>query len=242
MEATCAETKGPQGTWPCRILQFGGESMKRSEQPFEFVAASYLVRIRSERASTLAEMAHHLRHCSEESIFYHTFQSLETHHYSVFSSDFAQWILAACNEAILAERLAAVDLRGVISLAELRSELVGIVEEHLQEYPQARDRAGFEPFHFCEAVEITVPLESRAYTLGELAEGIRRQSLQTLHYHLITSRLRLKLKTNDFSHWIDTGLGMPELAARLNDLDIYTNTLAGLREEAAEMLDSAVAP
>lgn len=216
--------------------------MKRSEHPFEFVAASYLVRIRTERARTLGEMARHLRVCSDESIFYHTFQSLETHHYSVFSSDFAQWILAACNEAVLAERLAAVDLRGVVSLGELRATLVGILEEHLEANPRARERDAFEPFHFCEAVEITVPLEGRAFTLQDLAEGIRRQSLQTLHYHLITSRLRLKLKTNDFSHWIDTGLGMPELAARLNDLDIYTNTLVGLREEAAGMLEAAVEP
>ena len=76
--------------------------MKRADEPFEFYAASYLVNIRKERAYTLADMAKHLRACSDESIFYHTFQSLETHHYSTFSSDFAQWVQAACNEAVLA--------------------------------------------------------------------------------------------------------------------------------------------
>jgi len=87
--------------------------MRHAQEAFQFVAASYLIRIRQERALTLSELASHLRACSEESIFYHTFQSLETHHYSTFSSDFAQWIQAGLNEQELAERLATVDLRGI---------------------------------------------------------------------------------------------------------------------------------
>ncbi len=215
--------------------------MNRAGQPFEFVAASYLVRIRRERARTLGDLGRFLRTCSDESIFYHTFQSLETHHYSAFSSDFAQWVLAACNEAALAERLATVDVRGVTSLEELRGALAGALEEHIQASPASAERPAFEPFHFCEAAEVTVPLETRAWTLGELAEGIRRLSLHTLSYHLITSRLRLKLQTNDFSHWIQHSLGRPDLAAKVNNVDFYTNTLEGVRDEVADLLAAEAA-
>lgn len=208
--------------------------------PFQFVAASYLIRIRAERAHTLRDMATHLRAASDESIFYHTFQSLETHHYSTFSSDFAQWVQAACNERELAERMATVDLRGIVSIADLREQLAGFVEEHISANPATADRKGFEPFHFCEAVEVTVPLEAWASTSNELAEGIRRQSLHTLHYHFITSRLRLKLETNDFSFWVEHSLRMQDVANRLNDVDIYTNTLEGVREEVLEVLASGV--
>jgi len=200
-------------------------------EPFQFVAASYLIRIRTERAQTLREMAQHLRGTSDESIFYHTFQSLETHHYSTFSSDFAQWVQAACNEHALAEQMATVDLRGIVSLSDLREKLAGFVEEHVAANPASGERKGFEPFHFCEAVEMTVPLDDWASSLAELADGIRRQSLHTLHYHFITSRLRLKLETNDFSHWVQHSLGRSDLAERLNGIDIYTNTLEGVREE-----------
>ncbi len=210
--------------------------MRQASQPFQFVAASYLIRIRRERAATLGEMARHLRDCSDESIFYHTFQSLETHHYSTFSSDFAQWILAALNEQQLAEQLATVDLRAVVSIADLREKLAGFVEEYIAANPAAVERKGFEPFHFCEAVEVTVPLDARAHTLPELAEGICRQSLHTLHYHFITSRLRLQLETNDFSYWVEHSLGLPELAAEMNRIDVYTNTLEGVRDELVRLL------
>jgi hypothetical protein len=211
--------------------------MNQADIPFQFVAASYLIRIRRERATTLGEMAAFLRTCSDASLFYHTFQSLETHHYTAFSSDFAQWIQAACNEAALAERLASIDLRSFVTMPELREALAGPVEEHLQQNAAAALRPAFEPFHFCEAVEVTAPVETRAHTLAELAAGIRNLGLHTLHYHLITSRLRLKLVTNDFSFWIEHSLGLPELAEKLNGLDIYTNTLEGLRQESIQLLE-----
>jgi len=56
-----------------------GNGTGHAEQPFQFVAASYLVRIGTLTASTLRELEQGLRTCSEASIFYHTFQSLETH-------------------------------------------------------------------------------------------------------------------------------------------------------------------
>ena len=207
--------------------------MNSAPQAFQFVAASYLVRIRAESAMTLAELASHLRACSDESIFYHTFQSLETHHYSTFSSDFAQWVQAALNDQELAERMATVDLRGVVSISDLREMLAGFVEEHLAANPTAGERKAFEPFHFCEAVEVTVPLDERATTQQELADGIRRQSLHTLHYHFIVSRLRLKLETNDFSQWIEHSLGLPDLAERMPE-SLLSNPEAGVAERDSE--------
>jgi hypothetical protein len=124
-----------------------GNGTGHAEQPFQFVAASYLVRIGALTAGTLRELEQGLRTCSEDSIFYHTFQSLEAHHYTSFSNDFAQWALAACNEPALAERLAVVDLRDVVSLADLRGSLVDVVESHLLENPAAAS-AGSELLYF----------------------------------------------------------------------------------------------
>lgn len=206
-------------------------SVKQAKVPFQFVAASYLVRIRGERAWTLAELAHYLRIVSDESIFYHTFQSLEAHHYTTYSNDFAQWAVASCNESAAAEELGAIDLRDFVSLSDLRRVLMETLENCLGRNPQAADRPAYEPFYFVEAAEVTVPLESRAETLGDLAAGIRDMSLQTLHHHFISSRLRLRLHTNDFSHWIADSLELLPLAGRLDRVDFYTNTLEGVRDD-----------
>lgn len=210
---------------------------RTAKEPFEFVTASYLVRIRPERAGNLDELTRGLQATSEASIFHHTFQSLERHHYTPFSSDFAQWVLTACNDPQLAEKLAAVDVRDCVSLDALRKTLAQIVDDHLKRRPDSSRRPAFDPFYFCEAVEVTVHRDERAQTLWGLAEGIRGINLETLHYHFISSRLRLHLRTNDFSHWIEQNLEFPELARSLNRIDFYTNTLESLRAEILETLE-----
>jgi Family of unknown function (DUF5752) len=205
--------------------------MMQAREPFQFVAASYLIRIRDERAHTLGELASCLKKVSDASIFYHTFQSIEEHHYTTYSSEFAQWAVAACNAYALAERMAALDVGEFVSIDDLRTELVHAVEEYVTERPQFRDLLAYEPFYFCEEVVFTLPLEMRANNLGELSDGISKLSLQSLHHHFINSRLRLHLKTNDFSNWIQNNFDMPQLSTRLNRLDFHTNTLDGLRNE-----------
>ena len=212
--------------------------MRQAKAPFEFVTTSYLVRIRPEKAETLAELAAGLRTCSNQSIFHHTFQSLERHHYTHFSSDFAQWALAACNEAWLAERLAAVDVRDCTSFEALRTAVTTPIDDHLRRFPDAAGRRAFEPFYFCESVEVSVPLGTGATNLDELADGIEKLSLQTIQHHFINSRIRLHLKTNDFSYWIEHNLELPALARRLDRIDIYMNTLEDLRREILATLRS----
>lgn len=210
--------------------------MIQAKEPFQFVVASYLIRICREKAAGLAEFAQQLHDCSEASIFFHTFQSLERQHYMSFSNDFAQWILAACNEAPLAEQLTAIDIRDCTSIGELRGSLTSQVDGYLKRNHATAGRTAFEPFYFCEAFEYSAPWGEQATTLAELEEGIRRMSLQTLHHHFINSRLRLRLQTNDFSHWIRNSLELPDLARRVDRIDIYVNTLDGLRERLIETI------
>ena len=211
--------------------------MKNSVKPFQFVAASYLILIRTERAWTLAELAGHLQNVPPGSISFHTFQSLESHHYTLFSNDFAQWVVSSCNEAMLGEELAAIDIRDFISLEDLRNALVQTLDGYLGRMPQSADRPGFEPFFFCEAREFALPLSMQASNLQELSEGIKKLSLHSLHYHFINSRIRLQLKTNDFSNWIAGSLKLPALAEDLNRVDFYTNTLEGVRGEILGTID-----
>jgi hypothetical protein len=214
--------------------------MKTAGQPFEFVAASYLTRILNQKATTLEQLRSGLEGATNESIFYHTFQSLGRHHFLTegFSNDFAQWVLAELNRPVLAEWLGGIDIRKYVDLADLRADLRRLVAEYCEQYPQAETVAAFEPFFFCESMEVTVPLGHQARTLKEFRDALERLNHSSLHYHFISSRLRLQLRTNDFSVWLDEELGLDRLAKQIDRIDIYTNTLDSARDEMLRMVDT----
>ncbi len=206
--------------------------MKSAEQPFQFKTASYLMRIGKEAASTLAELKQGLESCSDASIFNHTFQTLSHHHFITqgFSNDFAQWVLASCNRPELAEHLASLDIRDYLSLAVLRTDLRRLVTEYCELNPQQAGQFAFEPFFFFEAIEVEVPLGMEARTLEEFRKGLERLSHASIYFHFIASRLRLHLRTNDFSYWLESALDLATLAKQVNRIDIYTNTLESARQ------------
>jgi Family of unknown function (DUF5752) len=213
--------------------------MKAAERPFQFITASYLIRIGNCKATTLVEIANGLESSSDESIFYHTFQSLSRHHFLTegFSNDFAQWVLAACNRPELAELLAGLDIRDYLSLTELRRDLLRMVTDYCAQNPQYSQQQAFEPFYFCEALEVAVPLGLEAHSLEEFRAGLESLSHASFHYHFIASRLRLHLRTNDFSNWLETSLGLEALARQVNRVDIYTNTLDSAREKLVALVN-----
>ena len=211
-------------------------------QGFQFYTAAYVVRINNQRASTLAEMHECLDSASDASIFFHTFQSLGHHHFLTegFSSDFAQWVLAGLNFRELAERLGGIDIRDFVELAELRGDLSRMMGEYCEAHPREARISAFEPFHFCEGAEVTVPLGAPVLSLEEFERGLKSLSHTSLYYNFLASRLRLRLNTNDFSHWLET-LSLNALARRINAIDIYTNTLDTARDAMVRLIDWEVA-
>ena len=213
--------------------------LSAAETPFDFVTASYLTRIGNQSAATLAELLTGLEHCSDASIFHHTFQTLGLHHFLTegFSNDFAQWALTSANRNDLAEQLAALDIRDYLSIAALRSDLCRVVRDFCVAQPQFASQSGLERFYFCESVEVTVPFGRSSRTLDEFREGLEHISHAGFYYHFISSRLRLQLQTNDFSRWLSDSLGLRTLADSLNRIDVYTNTLDSARAKMLRLID-----
>jgi Family of unknown function (DUF5752) len=207
--------------------------LKKAQFPFQFATASYLIRICNQKATSLSELQRGLAECTDASIFYHTFHSLRRHHFITegFSDDFAQWIMAGCNQPELAERLAALDLRDYLNLSDLRNDLRSLVADYCQSNPGRAAQESFEPFYFSEAIEVSLPLNIEVQTLEDFWNVLAELSNASFHFHFVTSRLRLHLLTNDFSLWFSTGLGLDNLAQRASRIDIYTNTLVLARRQ-----------
>jgi hypothetical protein len=216
--------------------------MNTAEQPFQFATASYLTCVENQKADTAASLLEALEQASDAAIFYHTFQSLGRYHFLTegFSNDFAQWVLASLNRPTLAERLASIDVRDYLSIAELRADLRQILSEFVSKDPRLAEQASFEPFYFCRVVEVSLPLPWDARTLAGFRAGLERLSHASFYHHFIASRLRLQLRTNDFSHWFATALNKEQLATRTNRIDIYTNTLDMARQELIDLVDKEI--
>jgi Family of unknown function (DUF5752) len=212
-------------------------------KPFYFNTSAHLQRITKYKANTLAELLDALRQCPEDSIFQHTFRTLQEHHFlrAGFSNDFAHWALAACNEPGIAEVLASVDVREFTSVAELRARFIQILEKFLHEDPEACTRAADEAFYFCASDIVVMPTSFQAHTLPEFTEGIRRVSVHSIHHHFIEARLRIKLMSNDFSQWLHEDAGLTETARALNRIDIYTATLEEVRQQIVRIVERALA-
>ena len=210
---------------------------------FHFNSSSNLLRIEREHAGTLGELLEGVRSCPEESIFQHTIQTLQEHHYirEGFSNDFAHWTYTDCNEAGLSERLSSLDVRGFTSIASLREQIVKILEDYIKWNPVARDRMALKPFYFCSSQSVIIPTPFIAHNVREFIDELKRVSLHCIHHHFIEARLRLKLVSNDFSMWLDKEIGLSRTAASLNRIDIYTLTLEDVRQQLIRILQSAQA-
>jgi hypothetical protein len=210
-----------------------------AETPFEFFTVAYLTRIGNQSAGNLEELLAGLEQCSDASIFHHTFQTLSSHHFLTegFSNDFAQWALAEANRDALAEQFAALDIRDYTSIAALRADLCRVLRDFIGAFPQFSRQEALDRFYFCESLEVTMPFSLNAATLDEFRNGVASISHASFHFHFVTSRLRLQLRTNDFSHWLAGSLGLTSLAETIDRIDIYTNTLDTARAKLLRLVD-----
>jgi hypothetical protein len=214
---------------------------RKPERLFYFNTSEHLLRIGRQRATTLAELLQALRSCPDDSIFQHTFRTLQEHHFirQGFSNDFAHWSLAACHEPVLAEKLAGVDIRGFTAIDGLRERMIKIVDEFLHKHPRASSHTASEPFYFCASDMVVVPTPFVADSLASFLGGVRQVSVHSIHHHFIEARLRLHLMSNDFSEWLDEEVGLPRTAAAIERIDIYTNTMEGVRQQIVRMVEQA---
>src|SRR5271166_302311 len=211
-------------------------------KPFYFNTSAHLRRITEYKANSLSDLLDAMRECPEDSIFQHTFRTLEEQHFlrAGFSNDFAHWALAACNEPSLAETFAGVDVREFIAVAELRERFIQILEKYLRENPESGTRVADEAFYFCASDTVVLPTSFVANTMHEFTEGVRHVSLHSIQHHFIEARLRIKLMSNDFSQWLHEDAGLTETARALNRIDIYTATLEDVRQHIVRIVERAL--
>ena len=217
-------------------------TLRKPQKPCYFNTSEHLLRIGRQKANNLCDLLKALQTCPDDSIFQHTFRTLQEHHFirQGFSNDFAHWSLFACNEPALAEQLASVDIREFTAIEGLRRRMVEILDEFLQLHRMSGTRPAHEPFYFCASDIVVLPTTFRADTLPAFLDGLNQVTIHSIHHHFIEARLRLHRMSNDFSNWLEQEAGLSEAADAIERIDIYANTMEGVRRQIARIVSQAM--
>lgn len=151
-----------------------------------------------------------------------------------FPNDLARWCWEGLGDRELGERLGLIDPYQHGSIESLRAELVNVIEDHLWsvDHP-VWCRSGGE-LHLVGSRLVAYDTGQRLSTLTGLAEALPAMSLRSLYYHVHEGRRRTGGETDDFSAWLETVGGAPELACDLRCIDFYFLNLRQLKDALLE--------
>jgi hypothetical protein len=145
-------------------------------------------------------------------------------------------------EAELGEKLASIDIIQYSSVRSLREKIIFVIEEYLRKHPTAERRfvnPGAE-FHFIKSVSFVFPTNHIATDLKELADILKKITIDSIYFHIFEARLRLEKGKNDLSLWIEKAIGDKELADKISQLDPYTFTLEDLRKKVINLIERRI--
>jgi trehalose synthase-fused probable maltokinase len=216
--------------------------LRPGEGPFAFMACMELKEFVGLRAENERQLAQLIDEVPLDSIYYHTHGFLLRHRLvtGLYPNDFATWVDVQVRDRVLGERLAMVDPADFATLQALREELVSVVDEHLRRIGIVPQVVSGEPFDFIQSRIVEIPTGIEVRTLQELRDVLLEVDQSALYFHLVEARLRLGRGRNDFAAWLERGLGLPELAARVQAVNPYAASLEQARTRLIALLDEAL--
>jgi hypothetical protein len=218
--------------------------LAKASEPFRLCTRLHLSELTGLKASTLNELLELIKTVSGSCIYHHTHRFLQQHQYLSPEppNDFAYWVSNVLGEAELGEKLASIDIIQYSSVRSLREKIIHVIEEYLQKNPSAAKRfvnPGAE-FHFIKSVSFVFPTNHIATDLKELADILKKITIDSIYFHVFEARLRLEKGKNDLSLWIEKEIGNKSLADKISRLDPYTFTLEDLRKKLVSLIERSI--
>lgn len=207
-------------------------------EPFAVRDCALIAIATGKRAQNLRELRELLREIDLNCIYYHFWGGLLRPRFDdpEYHNDFAIWIAHSLHNKILSERLAVIDPVAYESLEELRSELIDIIEESLDEteYPIWANRD--DQFEFIRSQTVVFDANIAVKQPAELIELLPRMSPGSIFFHFIDGRRRNANGMDDFSNWLfEFGAEHQKLIESIQQIDPYFSSLRELRRQLAKI-------
>lgn len=185
------------------------------------------------KAQTLGEFRDVIKIIPAESLYYHFWrQSIETSLVQgSFYNDFSLWAHYKLHDDVLAERLALLDPSEYEDLEKLRSDVLSVFENRLDEQEGSLIDYKAEAFHFIQSKIVVFNTSYKMEEPKDLVKTIPVLSRSSIFYHFIDARRRGVIGSDDFSVWLLSCSGNFEpLIEQLKQIDPYFITLADLQQ------------
>lgn len=194
-------------------------------------------------AQNLRELRQGLLNVPEGSIYHHFWGRFLHPQFDEpeFNNDFASWVQHSLHDRILAERLSVVNPVEYNDLEELRTHLVDLIEERIDESELIEWKTGEFQFTFLNSQLLVIDTETILNNPSDLMNKIDGLSEGSIFFHFIDARRRTKEHVDDFSNWLsDHGDEYNNLIANLAALDPYFSSLKHLRRMMATIIHTYI--
>jgi len=212
---------------------------QRAPSPFWFSECIVMPMPTGKTAANIRDLLQTIREVNESTLAYHLWQSrMSIAHPDVeYPNDFAIWSANALHDSRLAEKLSVIDPFSFDDMEGIRGALVDLMEDYLWDLPSVPWASpGFE-FFFCDASTIVLRSPIVAQTLSEFCSGIMNVGQNSIYYHLMDARWRLRsMKMDDFSYWIKQSFDLPELVSEIQGIDVWFYSLEEIRQTIFELV------
>jgi len=190
-------------------------------------------------ASSLRELRDVLQVVEADSIYYHFWGGRLRARFDEpeFQNEFAAWVNRGLHDGPAAERLGVIDPTACETLEDLRTELIDVLEERLEESESLSWARSPFPMNLLRSQIVVFDTHRRVADPRDLAQAVEQMSAGSIFYHLIDARRRTANGVDDLRNWL-AGFGdtYQDLSQTIADIDPFFSTLTEVRLELTEVL------
>ena len=207
--------------------------MEGNTMPLYIKDCTLIAMATGKRAQNLRELREYLRTISTNSIYYHFWGGLLRPRFDdpEYHNDFAIWSAHSIYNKPLAERLAVVDPVAFSSMEALRTEILGLIEESLDEteYPVWAKRD--DQFEFIQHQIVVFDTGRWVDRPEQLTEILPELSRGSIFFHFIDARRRNENGLDDFQNWLGQfGPPFQGMCQAISSIDPYFSNLHKIRD------------
>lgn len=213
-------------------------------QPFRIRDCALAAIATGQRAFNLRELRDTMLTIHPGSIYYHFWGGLLRSRYEnrEYNNDFARWSIMphGLHDDALAERLGILDPTDFESMEDLRSAVVEVLSQRLDESATMRLLHADWPFQFIRSQIVVFDTGITITEPRQLAEVAPRLSPSSYFFHFIDARRRTPGSTDDFRAWLGCqGEQYSQICRLLAEVDPYFSSLTHLKNSIVEIFASS---